>query len=215
MKQRAVRGESKRSLTLRRSKRAEPRAAMRTQEDPRRVGEGQSSRVPSAGAGGLHSGDEPQMRECAPPLSENLPYDPVSDLPPSVSSSEVETVEPELSHYKGLALKNVGRDSRGRVIPHKRSEQTAQQVAIWVAGGYDLNAIAVRMNIRPGLVKECYGRELATGADQVGMEVTEHIVARTKKSDRMAIFFAKAKMGWRDGESKPLDTGVLNIHIHV
>lgn len=150
------------------------------------------------------------MRECTPLSPENQPH-----VPASVSSTEVETVEPELSHYKGIALKNVGRDAKGHVIPHKRSEQTAEQVAIWAAGGYDLNAIAVRMNIRPGLVKECYGKELALGSELVGMEVTEHIVARVKKSDRMAIFYAKAKMGWRDGESKPLETGVLNIHIHA
>lgn len=192
------------------TKRAGDRVTIRahSQEDPRGGGEGQASRVPAQGAGGLGSPDWPQVRECAS-------LDSGTSLPASVSDASISTVEPELSHYKGISLKNIGRDAKGRVIPHKRSDIVARQVAEWAAGGYDANAIAVRLNIRPGLLKECYAVELATGADQVGMEVTSHIIKRTQKSDRMAIFYAKAKMGWRDGEGKPLDTGVLMIHIHA
>lgn len=135
----------------------------------------------------------------------------------SPSGDEPSTmVSPPLSHYKGTSLKNVGRDSNGKVIPHKRSERTAKLVAVWAAGGYTKEDIAIRLNIRPGLVEECYGKELRHGADAIGMDMTNHIIKRAKGgSDRMAIFYAKAKMGWRDGESKPLDTGLLNIHIHT
>lgn len=101
------------------------------------------------------------------------------------------------------------------MIPHRRSENVAQQIREWVAGGYDLNAISVRLNIRPGLIKEHYSVELAMGADHVGMDMTSHILSRAKQSDRMAVFFAKAKMGWRDGDGKPQDVSVLDIHIHL
>jgi len=109
----------------------------------------------------------------------------------------------------------VGRDAGGKVIPHIRSEKIAQQIREWVAGGYDLNAIAVRINVRPGLIREHYAVELAMGSEHVGMDMTSHILKRAKESDRMAVFFAKAKMGWRDGDAKPLDTGLLDIHIHL
>jgi len=81
-------------------------------------------------------------------------------------------------------------------------------------GGYSTNDIAVALNMRPGLLKELYGRELAHGVELMGMDMTSHIVERAKQSDRMAIFVAKARMGWRDGDGKPTDTGILSIVIH-
>jgi len=119
-----------------------------------------------------------------------------------------------LQHYKGTALMHVGRDAAGKVIPHHRSEVTARKVAVWIAGGAVVNDIAVRLNIRPGLVKQCYGRELEFGQGQVNMDMAGSIIKRAKKSDRMAIFYAKARMGWRDGEQAATDVPLLNIHIH-
>jgi hypothetical protein len=120
-----------------------------------------------------------------------------------------------LTHYKGTSLKNVGRDARGRVIPHAYSSKVAAQIATWVACGYNENDIAIRLNIRPGLLREVYGKELRHGKEQVGMEVSSHIMQRVKKSDQMAIFYAKAQMGWRDGNAKPVDADVLNLIIHT
>lgn len=139
-----------------------------------------------------------------------------SGSPPSdyIPASEDSDDDIPLSHYKGVALANVGRDRHGRVIPHKRSEIVARKVALWVAGGATPNDIAVRLNIRPGLVKSCYGKELEFGQGQINMDMAGHIIRRAKKSDRVAIFYAKARMGWRDGEQQPLDVPMLNIHIH-
>jgi hypothetical protein len=48
------------------------------------------------------------------------------------------------------------------------------------------------------------------------MQMTQHIVARAKKSDRMAMFYAKARMGWREGDTAtPTDVSPLNIHLHL
>lgn len=154
---------------------------------PANRGEGQSERVPRQGAGVHPSGDDPTGYEVLPPLS----------------------------HYKGTSLANIGRDKNGRVIPHKRSEKTALQVARWATGGYTKNDIAIALNIRPGLVEECYGKELRHGKDFVGMDMTAHVIKRAKHNDNMARFVLKSQFGWRDGESKPLDTGLLNIHIHT
>lgn len=120
-----------------------------------------------------------------------------------------------LTDYKGTSLKLVGRDKHGKVIPHKRSEKTARQVAAFVMAGYTKHDVAIALNIRPGLVEECYGKELRHGKDMVGMGLATHIVNRAKQSDRMAIFLAKSQYGYRDGDSKPTDTGLLNIHIHA
>jgi len=161
---------------------------------------GQSARVPDKGEGMPTFGDDPQITTL---------------LPPSVPLLPLPSEGAPLSHYKGTALRFIGRDSRGRVLPHKYSSKTAKHIAIWIAGGYNVNDICVALNIRPGLLRELYGKEINHGLEMVGMDVTTHIVDRVKKSDRMAIFFAKSRMGWRDGDSQPIDTGVLAIHIHT
>lgn len=121
----------------------------------------------------------------------------------------------ELSDYKGYPLRDVGRDKDGKVIPHKRDEKVARQIKIWVAGGADINYIAIRLNVRPGLLKQHYPQELILGTEDVHADVHQHLLKRVKESDRMAIFYAKSKMGYRDGESRPNDDGLLNIHIHA
>lgn len=184
---------SEQSLTLRRSKSVasgerarmpSPGERAQAQEDPERGDGGRSARVPATGAGVLRSGDETKSQ----------------DLP--------------ISHYKGVSLARVGRDSSGRVIQHKYSAHTAEQVALWVAGGYDANAICIMLNMRPGVLKELYGKEIQMGVEKIGMEFSSNLYRRAKKSDRLAIFFAKAKLGWRDGESAQNNQSLLNIHIH-
>lgn len=136
-------------------------------------------------------------------------------LPATLNALPLPDEDASLTEYKGTSLRNIGLDKKGQVIQYVRSTKIARQVAVWVAGGYSANDICIRLNMRPGKLKELYGQEIAHGLEMVGMEMTSHIVSRAKKSDRMAVFFAKARMGWRDGDSKPLDTGgLLNVHIH-
>lgn len=164
----------------------------RAQEDPQPILGGQASRVPSAGAVESSSGDEPQEL--------------VSHSSPNYSQ--------ELTSYKGIALKNIGKGRDGKIIPHKRSEKIAKQIVRWVAGGFNVNDMAVRLNVRPGHLRQHYYKELQTGETRVHMDVHDHLLQRVKKSDRMAVFYAKARMGYRDGDVKPIDTGLLAIHIH-
>lgn len=180
-----------------------------SQEDPRVGGKAQAARVPSPGAGGSHSGDEPQDMG-------SVSLSPNQD-PQDMGSATGTTLVPaaELSAYKGYPLKDVGRDAKGMVIPHRRDESIAKRIAIWVAGGADVNYIAVKLNLRPGLLKREYTKELLLGTEQVHQEVHEHLLQRVKKSDRVAIFYAKAKMGYRDGDSRPAEQGILDIHIHT
>lgn len=167
--------------------------------------------IPGAKARGSHqrrsgessSGDDPS----------DMVIPPSSD--PEASSVPIPAPAAPLTDYKGTSLKLVGRDRAGKVIPHKRSEKTARQVAAFVMAGYTKNDVAIALNIRPGLVEECYGKELRHGKDMVGMNLATHIVNRAKQSDRMAIFLAKSQYNYRDGDSKPTDTGLLNIHIHA
>lgn len=181
------------------------------QEDPGEGGESQSARVPPTGAGVLPHRDTPPT-EFSPSLLEGPGVDDDLSRPPALPPESA--TDP--TEYKGLSLRNIGRDPKtGKTIPHKRSEKVARQIGIWVAGGYGINDIALRLNIRPGLLKQHYAVELAVGAEQVGMDMTSHIVARAKKSDRMAIFYAKSRMNWKDGEGTQTDVSPLNIHIHA
>lgn len=205
-----VKSGSEESLTLRRSKRRERKSA---QEDPRAGGEGQAARVPSASGGESYSGDKTQKYGKSP-IAAALP-----DLEKLQEMTDNPVVLPpegaSISDYKGISLATVGRDKRGRTIPHVRSEKIARQISVWVAGGADVNAICIRLNIRPGLLKECYGKELAAGLDMVAMDLTDSIYRRAQKSDRLAIFFAKARLGWRDGDGPVKDQSLLDIHIHL
>ncbi len=186
---------------------------------------------PRIGAGAKASG--PIDGSCVSPPARLAPKhgNPRSDPSrvPSKNSSVVESSSGEylpapsslppddapLSHYKKPNLSKVGKDKFGKIIPHKRSEAIAKKIPVWMSGGYTLNDIALYLNVRPGHLKQHYHTELERGMVPVGMQVTEHIVKRVKKSDRMAIFFAKSRMGWKDGDSAGDPLPLLNINIHL
>lgn len=197
---------TQRSKSTARTKRAGARGKgsrlrEQAQEDPQARGEAQASRVPSRVAPIPPTDDDPMHGNARPPAS--------------VSDSSVQEVEPELSSYKGVSLKMVGRDPKtGKVIPHHRSEKLAIQIKRWVAGGFNENDIALRVNIRPGLIRKHYHKELQTGRTEIHMDVHDHLLQRVKKSDRIAVFYAKSQMGYRDGESAQQQAGILSIHIH-
>lgn len=168
---------------------------------------GQSERVPPQVAGVRHSGDSPQNSEYMTAHPGGMNH----ESPPPVPAEGA-----PLSHYKGISLRNIGRDPKtGKVIPHKRSTKVANLITAWIATGADANAICIRLNMRPGTLKQLYSTEIALAVAKVEMDVGAHILSRVKKSDRMAIFYAKAKMGWRDGDTKPIDTSILAITIHA
>jgi hypothetical protein len=85
-----------------------------------------------------------------------------------------------------------------------------------VAGGHSENDIAVALNIRPGHLRQHYGHELDNGAAMANAPVIKTIYdqARTKGNMRASTLWAKARMGWRDGETSQPQTGGLNIIIH-
>lgn len=123
----------------------------------------------------------------------------------------------KLYQVRQHSLKNVGRDREGKVIPHFRSDAVAQRVAVLVAGGMDEYDIACVLNIRPGLVRRHYGAELASGKAIANSQVVSAIHMQAAAGEpQMAKFWAKARMGWRDGDSsKGGDDSALNIHIHL
>ncbi len=189
------------------TRKAESRAR---KEGPARGRKAKASGSHRQMAGEQHTGDKAQARKSTL-IRADTPME--GDYIPS--EQEFSDQKVSLTDYKGTALKNVGRTPDGKVIPHRRQETIAKKIVMWVAGGYVLNDIAVLLNIRPGLIKEHYSVELNHGNELMGMGMTEHILRRAKKSDRVAIFVAKSRMGWRDGDGKPVDTSVLNLHIHA
>lgn len=114
------------------------------------------------------------------------------------------------------SMKAVGRDpATGKVIPHVRDERLAKRVAFHVAAGISSNDIAEMLNIRPGLLKECYAKELKHGLNQMVVEVAGAMKNAALAGDTTAgKFLLKARAGWKDGESAQQSASPLQIHIH-
>ena len=154
------------------------------------------------------------------PINVPLLADPEPDSLPSSSPDLVPGPSEKESFTdaaRTVSVKNAGLDPvTGKVIPHKPTSRVRALVSRMVATGLDENEIAVTLNIRPGQLRQHYGRELAYGKAEIDAAVGGAIINRAVKGDpRMAIFYAKAKMGWRDGDSKPVDVSPLNLHIHL
>lgn len=115
------------------------------------------------------------------------------------------------------ALKNVGRDADGKVIPHERSEETAQKVAE-LALIHPENTICAILNIRPGHLREHYYNELMHSRAVVDARVasTAYALALSGDVPHMTKFVAKARLKWKDGEDNGAAASLFsNIHIHV
>jgi hypothetical protein len=121
-----------------------------------------------------------------------------------------------LEATRSVSAARSGKDQSGRIIPHSPTDRVRALVKQWVATGATEGEIAVLLNIRPGQLRQHYPRELEVGKTEVDMAVGGAIIKKAKSGDpRMAIFYAKARMGWRDGESKPIDVSPFNLHIHL
>jgi hypothetical protein len=147
-----------------------------------------------------------------------LSYFPV-DTPPSVPPALSGPVDgrPTLSSLRNPSAKNAGRLPDGTVKKHKPDTYTRERVKKYVAFGASENEIAVLLDIRPGQLRTYYARELSVGALENHMKVGSAILTGALKgNDKLAIFWAKARMGWKDGNVGPGDKEVppLNIHIH-
>lgn len=121
------------------------------------------------------------------------------------------------NRFRAPSVKNAGKDADGKVIPHERSEETAGIVAALAAGGASLNLIAVRLNLRPGQIKQYYANELEYAAEAANVDVASAALAMaTSGADAtMTKFWLKAKARWRDGENgDDKSASLFNIHIH-
>ena len=110
-----------------------------------------------------------------------------------------------------------GRESDGKIIFHERSEETAGMVLNWVAMGATDNDMAAYLGIRPGQLREHYAHELNNGKFVNDMAVGKTILSLAKAGvPQLSIFWAKARMGWRDTDkAEQNNAALLNIHIHT
>jgi hypothetical protein len=117
---------------------------------------------------------------------------------------------------KKPAMKDVGRDPEtGYVIQHERSDKVAALVSFQTAAGLSLNDIAVMLDIRPGKLKEIYGKELECGLNTANVQVAKAMYDQATQGDVTAgKFWLKARAGWKDGESSGAQASPLSIHIH-
>lgn len=114
------------------------------------------------------------------------------------------------------SMKDVGRDPEtGKSIPHEYDERVAKRIEFYVGAGLDPDEIARMLDIRPGKLKDLYGRELEIGSNTTNMEVAQAMFDAAKSGDVSAgRFWLKARAGWKDGESATPLTSPLQIHIH-
>lgn len=139
-------------------------------------------------------------------------FPPENEIPPYFP----EPGTPQSSHRTRIS-RATGRDGSGKVIPHKRDQSIAGSIAKWVALGASENEIANYLNLRPGVLRREYGNEMTNGKFENDMAVGCNILdkAKTGDSERMMMFYAKARMGWREEDSKEQgNAALLNIHIH-
>jgi hypothetical protein len=94
-------------------------------------------------------------------------------------------------------------------------------VARYVLAGVDENTIARCLNIRPGQLREHYAAELDNSKADIDAAVAASIVnmaigsKETAPEPSMARFYAKARMGWKDGDTNAPPVSPLNIIIHI
>ena len=91
-------------------------------------------------------------------------------------------------------------------------------IAGWVALGASIREISSYMNVRPGLIRQCYARELDTGIFACNMKVgmTAYGMATSGEDSTMTKFWLQSRMKWSDKQSADKDDdGILNIHIHM
>jgi hypothetical protein len=167
----------------------------------------------------------PISSENIPISSENIPQFLSEYIPPFAEEyptySENQDTEIDLP-APGSALKKltvpkwVGRNPDGSIIPHTRSDEIARQITEWIALGAQVEEMAIRLNLRPGQIRHTYAYELQTGEFINNMEVGGAILRMAKETPQMAIFYAKARMGWRDGDkASDKEQPGLNITIHT
>lgn len=166
------------------------------------------------GRGAPHARQDPSINEVYPSTPEPAltgEYTRVADEGPVAEDI------PRLPDIKSASLMNVGKDPRtGKVIPHRRTEKIAAIVKRHAIAGTDENTICLLLNIRPGQLRQYYGHELDTAVAQTNADVAQAIVRQAKKGHPiLSRFYAKARMGWRDGEQSNIPVSPLNIHIHT
>ncbi len=114
-------------------------------------------------------------------------------------------------------MRGVGRDPRtGKVIQYARNELTASLIMQYVANGAEFNDICIMLNMRPGVLKELYGRELDAGLPAANMNVASNVYrqAAFTPNIRAAELWMRNRAGWDKDQKKVDETPMLNIIIH-
>lgn len=154
--------------------------------------------------------EDTHMSSTDSPSQNTLSLSIAIDPPPEYPEPGTMKTQPKLG-------RNHGRDLDGKVIPHERTDVLAEQVARWVACGAGDNEIAAYLGIRVGQLRKFYKNELETGKFKNDMDVAGTILNLAKLGvPQMSIFWAKARMGWRDTDKNDQNNNaLLNIHIHT
>jgi len=102
----------------------------------------------------------------------------------------------------------------GRVLAYQREEKAAKLVELGKAIGYTHEQIARLIGVSEDTLSRHYAEELEHGAERINAAIAANL-ARIASSgqDRTAvtaaIFWAKARMGWRD-TAVAVDVGAVN-----
>ncbi len=158
----------------------------------------------------IPASEDTHMSSTDSPPENTLSLSIAIDPPPEYPEPGTVKTQPKLG-------RNHGRGLDGKVLPHERTDVLAKQVARWVACGAGDNEIAAYLGIRVGQLRKFYKHELETGQFENNMDVAGTILNLAKAGvPQMSIFWAKARMGWRDTDKNDQNNNaLLNIHIHT
>lgn len=154
----------------------------------------------------------------ATPSSDEVQEDPGANMPiasyyPRFGGS----LPANMNNVRLPAMRDVGKDTDGKVIPHKRSEKVAKAVAELALAGTPENTICAILNIRPGHLKQYYSNELSHTRTIVDARLASSAYALALAGDGpMLKYMTKARLNWRDGDIAGDGAAFFqNIHIHA
>ena len=128
---------------------------------------------------------------------------------------------------KGPApVKDAPQSQSGQVAIRHPNKPCSAAVALGAAMGMTKQQIAARAGISVNTIDDHYREEWETGADQINMAIVANIVTTAKspthpKAMTAAIYWTKARMGWRDGtgSARPGDPadedGVMEFTLNI
>lgn len=170
---------------------------------------GQSKRSLTPGAVSAHfRGRTQEARNPAQPTATAAS----SPRVPSVSVRRLSSASPDplavAKHHRRPSTKQAGRNPDGTVKPHRRSEVLAKRIEELLALGWDINQVAIEMDLRPGQIRTYYEKEVQLAEARANGLVARALHTKAVSGDvPAAVFWLKSRGGekWNPDRKRGLE----------